>query len=127
MSFRMEPLTIRYGRRHGRRSNIVEGQNAMQAAGQQNVVDAHFAAVASYWADVYEQCDTDALIYQRRLASVIELAQRIALPSRSRVLEIGSGAGYASVALARLGHSGEAHGPAAASRGGGGAGGEGAG
>jgi SAM-dependent methyltransferase len=82
----------------------VEGENAMPAAVQQKVVDAHFAAAASYWAGVYEQCDTDAIIFQRRLASVIELVQGIALPARSRVLEIGSGAGYASVALARLGH-----------------------
>jgi SAM-dependent methyltransferase len=83
----------------------------MQALGSehatrhQRLVDSHFREAAPYWADIYERDDdVDAAIYRRRLRTVLDLVQQIALPERSRVLEIGSGAGYATLALARGGH-----------------------
>ena len=76
------------------------------AAGHQGLVDSHFRAAAPYWADIYERDgDVDAAIYRQRLRTVLALAEQIALPERSRVLEIGSGAGYATLAFARAGHA----------------------
>jgi SAM-dependent methyltransferase len=76
------------------------------AAHHQRLVDRHFRQAASYWADIYERdSDVDAAIYRQRLSTVLGLVERIALPEQSRVLEIGSGAGYATLALARAGHA----------------------
>jgi ubiquinone/menaquinone biosynthesis C-methylase UbiE len=72
---------------------------------EQAVVNSYFEKVASYWAEVYERDnDLHALIYQERLQILLELVGKIALPRQARVMEVGCGAGYATVALAKLGY-----------------------
>lgn len=71
----------------------------------QNLVNSHFDSVSSYWAEVYERNDDiNALIFQERLALVLELVNSVALPRHKRVMEIGCGAGHATVALAGAGY-----------------------
>jgi ubiquinone/menaquinone biosynthesis C-methylase UbiE len=75
-----------------------------EPVGLQGVVNSHFTKATSYWAEVYErQDDVDAIIYQERLQRVLTMVDGMALPPRSPVLEVGPGAGYATVALARRG------------------------
>jgi ubiquinone/menaquinone biosynthesis C-methylase UbiE len=71
--------------------------------GQQALVNSHFESAAQDWADVYEcRDDVYALILQERLKVVLGFVDAAALPPhRTRVLEVGCGAGYATVALAR--------------------------
>jgi ubiquinone/menaquinone biosynthesis C-methylase UbiE len=71
--------------------------------GHQALVNSHFERAASYWADVYRSSDVDAVVYQARLRRVLALVDGLGLAPGTRVLEIGSGAGHASVALAERG------------------------
>jgi ubiquinone/menaquinone biosynthesis C-methylase UbiE len=72
---------------------------------QQNVVNNYFEEVASYWADIYERQGVSEVIYQERLRIVLDLVEKIGLARGARVLEVGCGAGYAAVALAKMGYT----------------------
>ncbi|MDQ3812301.1 MAG: class I SAM-dependent methyltransferase [Chloroflexota bacterium] len=65
---------------------------------------AWFAQHASRWDRLYRRDDTLSRIYQRRLAVAMDWIDALPLRARARVLDLGCGAGHASVALARRGH-----------------------
>ncbi|MGH7984756.1 MAG: class I SAM-dependent methyltransferase [Candidatus Binataceae bacterium] len=72
---------------------------------EQTLVNRHFEKVAPYWMQVYGRSDDlYSQIYQERLRIVLEFADRTGLPKAARALDIGCGAGYATVALARRGY-----------------------
>jgi SAM-dependent methyltransferase len=76
-----------------------------ETVNEQATVNSYFEKVASYWAEVYERNDDlHGVVFQERLRILLELVGKIALPRQARVLEIGCGAGYATVAMARLGY-----------------------
>ncbi|HET8852310.1 MAG TPA: methyltransferase domain-containing protein [Ktedonobacteraceae bacterium] len=73
---------------------------------QQEQVNAYFQSRSAYWTDVYTGSggsDVDAEIYRERHARVLAWIDSLALPPGSRVLEIGCGAGFMSIALAQRG------------------------
>ena len=72
--------------------------------GHQSLVAEYFLANARYWKSIYEEADVQSLIYRLRREAVLELVDRLALPTGSRILEIGCGAGSTAVELARRGH-----------------------
>lgn len=65
--------------------------------------DAHFSRVADYWRDVYAQGGLGGLVYRERLDTVLAWVDAMGLPPGAEVLEIGCGAGHATVELARRG------------------------
>jgi SAM-dependent methyltransferase len=71
----------------------------------QNCLNAHFEASSAYWTDIYEFGDVDGTIYRQRRSVVLALAQKLALPAESPILEIGCGSGMTSVQLAREGYT----------------------
>ncbi|MGH7089923.1 MAG: class I SAM-dependent methyltransferase [Stellaceae bacterium] len=80
--------------------------NSIRAEGRldhQALVNSHFERAASYWSDVYGSDGVDAAVYQTRLQRVLSLVDGLAHPPSAAVLEIGPGAGHATVALARRG------------------------
>jgi ubiquinone/menaquinone biosynthesis C-methylase UbiE len=78
---------------------------AHDALDHQKLVNSHFDVVSSYWAEVYERDDdVNAAIFQQRLKLVLGLVNSIPLPRHRRVMEIGCGAGHATVALAGAGY-----------------------
>ena len=64
--------------------------------------------MAAYWRDVYAGDGLQALIYRERLRAVLSWVDDLRLPPGSRVLEVGCGAGLATVELARRGFAVEA-------------------
>lgn len=70
---------------------------------KQSAVTAHFGAQSSLWETIYEARDVVAVIHQHRLALALSWTDQLNLPGETRVLELGCGAGLASVALAERG------------------------
>lgn len=60
-----------------------------------------FDGRAAYWRDVYAGADVDAAVYRRRLARALDWLELCGSGERGRLLEVGAGAGLATVALAR--------------------------
>jgi ubiquinone/menaquinone biosynthesis C-methylase UbiE len=70
---------------------------------QQEEVNAYFHAHSSYWKDIYAHGGVQAEIYRDRQSISLAWIDELALAPGSRVLEIGCGAGFLSVALANRG------------------------
>jgi ubiquinone/menaquinone biosynthesis C-methylase UbiE len=70
----------------------------------QQQIDMYFDSVSSYWADVYDAPSLEGVIYRDRRAIVLRWIDELALPQGSRVLEIGCGAGFTTIDLARRGY-----------------------
>lgn len=56
---------------------------------------------ADYWREVYAGEDVDAAVYRRRLDRALDWLEVCGVGERGRLLEVGAGAGLATVALAR--------------------------
>jgi len=81
------------------------GFKAVERAGgqYQRTVDAFFQDRSSYWRDVYRTDTLSAFIYRERRSAVLSMVDKLRLPTWSRVLEAGCGAGPITVPLARRG------------------------
>lgn len=66
-------------------------------------VDAYFEAIAPYWRDIYGASGVQAEIYRERHVAALNWVVGLAAPRGARALEIGCGAGFLAVAMARLG------------------------
>jgi SAM-dependent methyltransferase len=75
---------------------------------QPREVEDHFDRTASYWERVYEEEGLEALIYQERRAAALAWIDDLALADAAPVLELGCGAGLATIALADRGFRVEA-------------------
>ena len=60
---------------------------------------------APFWDEIYERRDVYSVIHQERRTISLSLFDRAAVPPHSRVLEIGCGAGFSSVEIAKRGHN----------------------
>ena len=78
------------------------------AESPQKQVNAYFQSSSDYWKRIYETPALLPLIYQIRQAAVLAWIKELRLPTNSRILEIGCGAGVLTMELARLGYSIEA-------------------
>lgn len=70
---------------------------------QQENVNAYFHSHSSYWKEIYAGDSVQAEIFRIRQAAVLDWVENLSLAPGSRVLEIGCGAGFLTVALARRG------------------------
>ena len=70
---------------------------------KQAIVNQYFETSATFWREIYEHQDIGSQIYQTRYRTVLEQIDRLRLPRRARVLEVGCGAGHTTVALAKRG------------------------
>ena len=74
----------------------------------QRRVDKYFKSAAKQWDEIYELDTVYARIHQERGRIVLSMSENVAVPVEARVLEIGCGAGLATVALAERGYAVEA-------------------
>lgn len=72
---------------------------------EEKLVYNHFNASSTFWTDVYQQNDVLGIIFRRRQAVALNYVNELSLPKTSRVLEIGCGAGFFAIALARKGYT----------------------
>ncbi len=70
---------------------------------QHEIVNMHFQKKSSFWKDVYSNGDVQAEIIRDRHAAVLGWIDDLALAPGSRALEVGCGAGFMAIALARRG------------------------
>jgi ubiquinone/menaquinone biosynthesis C-methylase UbiE len=76
---------------------------AIQSPEEQEQVIAYFQSQASFWRDIYTSGGVYAQIYRDRHAAALTWIDGLALAPGSQVLEIGCGAGFMAIALARRG------------------------
>jgi ubiquinone/menaquinone biosynthesis C-methylase UbiE len=84
---------------------VTYGRNPSQTVvnAHQKSVDKYFKSAAKQWEEIYELDTLYARIHQERGRIVLSMVENVALPAEARVLEIGCGAGLATVALAERG------------------------
>jgi ubiquinone/menaquinone biosynthesis C-methylase UbiE len=68
-------------------------------------VAARFEASAARWRKIYQQDGVYEVIHQLRGDLVLALAEKLRLPAQAHVLEVGCGAGFATVELAQRGYT----------------------
>lgn len=68
---------------------------------RQRLVNNYFDLNAPYWQDIYGSDSLDGLIYRLRSGEVLASVEMLNLPRRSKVLEVGCGAGLLTIGLAR--------------------------
>jgi 2-polyprenyl-3-methyl-5-hydroxy-6-metoxy-1,4-benzoquinol methylase len=71
----------------------------------QRLVNRYFEQEVGTWTELYGRSDVSARVFHHRQALALRWVDRLALNSEARVLEVGSGAGFLSVNLARRGLS----------------------
>jgi SAM-dependent methyltransferase len=86
-------LNTRYG--------CTPGAAADASADRQSALNAYFRREAGYWTEIYQREGTKEAIHQERLRAALAMVDTLQLLPEARVLDVGCGAGYASVALAR--------------------------
>lgn len=87
----------------GESDKEVDAQPRPVAGGPQEVVDAYFQDVSSYWEDIYADEDVQGVVYQERLRRMLGWVTALGLPAGARALELGCGAGPMTVAMAGMG------------------------
>ncbi|MFB3922537.1 MAG: class I SAM-dependent methyltransferase [Terriglobia bacterium] len=72
-------------------------------ANREEMLNSYLQARASHWRDVYFSDGLSGFLYRVRKDIVLDLVNQLDLPSGSRVLDVGCGAGFFAVALAQRG------------------------
>jgi ubiquinone/menaquinone biosynthesis C-methylase UbiE len=70
---------------------------------EQKLVDELFNNQSNYWKEIYTQKDVSAIIHQQRRAIALRYIDGLLLQKTAHVLEIGCGAGFVTVTLAKKG------------------------
>jgi len=75
--------------------------NRSSLAAHQRMLDAYFHEESPFWGAIYEREGLFESIYQERLRLTLAMVDQLRLPYNARVLDVGCGAGIATVGLAR--------------------------
>src|SRR3954468_17486428 len=80
-----------------------DGPHRDDAERGQAAVDAHFTQASGFWDELYHGTDVYSAIHRLRRDIALRWIDELDLPAGARVLELGCGAGFMAVALARRG------------------------
>jgi ubiquinone/menaquinone biosynthesis C-methylase UbiE len=75
---------------------------------EQEFVTTCFDNSSAIWREIYQQKDVFGTIHQQRQIIALKFVKDLSLPKTTNILEIGCGAGFVTVALAKKGFSVEA-------------------
>jgi len=96
--------------------NIANESGSAEVVGKQKVgevslpvdpqtsVNNHFQAAATDWEHIYQARQCVAASTKDRMETTLRWIEELGLPATAHLLEIGCGAGFATVALARRGY-----------------------
>jgi len=82
--------------------------NGLHVPERQQQVDEFFEGTAAFWRDVYHLDGLWATVYRQRRVAVLAFVEKLGLPPETHALDIGCGAGWMSISLARRGFRVEA-------------------
>lgn len=85
----------------GTRDGCMHGVGAVPTEGRQDALNAYFHRQSRYWAEIYQRAGLKEAIHQDRLRAALAMVDALRLPAHARVLDVGCGAGFASVEIAR--------------------------
>ena len=71
---------------------------------RQDSTDAHFGERSAYWDEIYSHGGFEGLIYRRRMQAAMAWIDALCLDPGTKVLEVGCGAGFATLELASRGY-----------------------
>ena len=92
------------GGRRARHMGAIQTGNRAAAGDSQAAVDAFFDEAAPFWHDLYRQESTYGLIHRHRLELAASWVEPIEAGNDARALDVGCGAGYMTIALAKHGY-----------------------
>src|SRR5918994_7110989 len=72
---------------------------------RQDLTDAYFGERAAYWNEIYAEGGLQGLVYRKRMQAALAWIDALGLAPGSKVLEVGCGAGFATLELARPGYA----------------------
>jgi len=72
---------------------------------RQDRTDAYFGEHSAYWNEIYSQAGLEGLVYRQRMQAALAWIDALALNPGAKALEIGCGAGLATLELARRGYT----------------------
>jgi SAM-dependent methyltransferase len=72
---------------------------------RQDRTDAYFGEHSAYWNEIYSQGGLEGLVYRQRMQAALGWIDALGLDPGAKVLEIGCGAGLATLELARRGYT----------------------
>jgi SAM-dependent methyltransferase len=72
---------------------------------RQDSTDAYFGERSAYWDEIYSQGGFQGLVYRKRMQAAMAWIDALRLEPGAKVLEVGCGAGLATLELARRGYA----------------------
>jgi SAM-dependent methyltransferase len=72
---------------------------------RQDSTDAYFGGRSAYWDEIYSQGGFQGLVYRKRMQAAMAWIDDLSLDPGAKVLEVGCGAGFATLELARRGYA----------------------
>src|SRR5918995_2976728 len=72
---------------------------------RQDLTDAYFGERAACWNEIYAEGGLQGLVYRKRMQAALAWIDALGLAPGSKVLEVGCGAGFATLELARRGYA----------------------
>ena len=82
----------------------IDSMKALPSSDRQKLLDSYFHKEAPFWLEIYNGTGVLELVHQERLRVILDFEAKFVQPQATRALDIGCGAGLASIALAKRGY-----------------------